>query len=185
METPRQLVGRQVLRNFGKQGIHKGTITSFDDDGELTFRVEYEDGDAEDLDEGDVRDTLIDKGIVRVASRSRRDKEAEDSESDYFPEETCSHKQVKEVTTSQATTQPFELPLSDDLSQTITITASAVPITVSRKRSIASVRQQSSSAVWVRSPCPKAIHVHFNAVDRGLCAQTLREHHTILERAMG
>ncbi len=75
METPRQLVGRQVLRNFGKQGIHKGTITSFDDDGELTFRVEYEDGDAEDLSQGDARDTLIDKGIVRVASRSRRDKE--------------------------------------------------------------------------------------------------------------
>jgi hypothetical protein len=49
METARQLVGRQVLRNFGKHGIHKGTITSFDDDGELTFRVEYEDGDFEDL----------------------------------------------------------------------------------------------------------------------------------------
>jgi hypothetical protein len=185
METPGQLVGRQVLRNFGKQGIHKGTITSFDDDGELTFRVEYEDGDEEDLDEGDIRDTLIDKGIVRVASRSQRQKEAEDSESDYFPEETGSHKQVKEVTTSQATTQPFEFPLSEGLSQTITITASAVPITVSRKRSSASVRQQSSSVVWVRSPCPKAINVHFNAVDRGLCAQTLREHHTILERAMG
>jgi hypothetical protein len=70
METARQLVGRQVLRNFGKHGIHKGTIISFDDDGELTFRIEYQDGDAEDLAEEDVRDTLIDKGIVRVASRS-------------------------------------------------------------------------------------------------------------------
>jgi hypothetical protein len=69
METARQLVGRQVLRNFGKHGIHKGTITSFDDDGELTFRVEYEDGDLEDLSEVDVRQTLIDKGLVRVSAR--------------------------------------------------------------------------------------------------------------------
>ena len=76
MKTARQLVGRQVLRNFIRHGIHKGTITSFDDDGELTFRVEYEDGDAEDLVEADVRETLIDTGIVRVTSRSRREKEA-------------------------------------------------------------------------------------------------------------
>jgi hypothetical protein len=72
METPGELVGRQVLRNFGAAGIHKGTIQSFDEDGELTFRVQYEDGDEEDLDEGDVRDALIDKGIVRVATRERR-----------------------------------------------------------------------------------------------------------------
>ena len=102
METARQLVGRQVLRNFGRHGIHKGTITSFDDDGELTFRVEYEDGDAEDLAEADVRETLVDKGIVRVASRSRRDKEAEDSESDYFPEDASSDEHVNEVISSQS-----------------------------------------------------------------------------------
>ena len=95
METARQLVGRQVLRNFGRHGIHKGTITSFDDDGELTFRVEYEDGDAEDLAEDDVRETLIDKRIIRVASRSRRDKDAEDSESDYFPEDAGSDKHAR------------------------------------------------------------------------------------------
>jgi hypothetical protein len=76
METARQLVGRQVLRNFGKHGIHKGAITSFDDDGELTFRVEYKNGDSEDLSEADVRQTLIDKGIVRVSSRLQRDKDA-------------------------------------------------------------------------------------------------------------
>ena len=61
MESVQQLVGRQVLRNFGKHGVHKGTITSYDDEGELTFRIEYQDGDFEDLAEGDVRDTLIDK----------------------------------------------------------------------------------------------------------------------------
>ncbi len=102
MKTARQLVGRQVLRNSGRHGIHKGTITSFDDDGELTFRVEYEDGDAEDLAEADVRETLVDKGIVRVASRSRRDKEAEDSESDYFPEDASSDEHVNEVISSQS-----------------------------------------------------------------------------------
>ncbi len=82
METARQLVGRQVIRNFDKHGFHKGTITSFDDDGELTFRVEYEDGDSEDLSEADVCEKLIDKGIVRVSPRSRREKDAADSESD-------------------------------------------------------------------------------------------------------
>ncbi len=62
-------MGRQVLRNFGKHGTHKGTITSFDEDGELTFRVEYEDGDFEDLVEADVRFTLLDKAI-RISARS-------------------------------------------------------------------------------------------------------------------
>jgi hypothetical protein len=184
METARQLVGRQVLRNFGRHGIHKGTITSFDDDGELTFRVEYEDGDAEDLVEADVRATLIDKGIVRVSSRSRREKDAEDSESDYIPEDGCADKHVNEVISSQATTQPLELTIANATGQPMTIVASAVPITVSRSRSTSAQRQQSSSAVWVQSPCPVSIQVHYNAVDRGLCAQTLREHHTILERAM-
>jgi hypothetical protein len=50
------------------------------------------------LAEEDVRETLIDKRIVRVASRSRRDKDAEDSESDYFP---------NEVIASQATSHVF------------------------------------------------------------------------------
>jgi hypothetical protein len=184
METARQLVGRQVLRNFGKHGIHKGTIISFDDDGELTFRIEYQDDDAEDLAEEDVRDTLIDKGIVRVASRSRREKDADDSESDYIPEDGTGDHHVNEVISSQATTQPLELSISDEAGQPMIIVASAEPIAVTRKRSTPAQRQQSSSALWVQSPCPVSIDVHFNAVDRGLCAQTLREHHTILERAM-
>ena len=183
METARQLVG-QVLRNFGRHGIHKGTIISFDDDGELTFRVEYEDGDVEDLVEGDVRETLIDKGIARVTSRSRREKEAEDSESEYIPQDRSAHNHVNEVNASQATTQPFELTIADETGQPLTIVASAVPITVSRNRSTTAQRQHFSSALWIQSPCPVSIHVHYNAVDRGLCAQTLREHHTILERAM-
>ncbi len=136
-----------MLRKFGRHGIHKGTITSFDDDGKLTFRVEYEDGDAEDLAEDDVRETLIDKRIIRVASRSRRDKEAEDSESDYFPEDASSDKHVNEVISSQATTQPLEVTIADETSQPLTIIASAVPITVSRKRSTPAQRQQSSSAM--------------------------------------
>jgi hypothetical protein len=60
MASPAKLVGRQVLRSFGKHGVHKGDITSYDDEGELTFRVEYPDGDVEDLSEVDVLATLID-----------------------------------------------------------------------------------------------------------------------------
>ncbi len=41
METPAQLVGRQVLRDFGKHGVHKGTITSFDEDGVEASTVNY------------------------------------------------------------------------------------------------------------------------------------------------
>jgi hypothetical protein len=99
METAQQLVGMQVLRNFGKHGVHKGTITSFDDDGELTFRIEYQDGDFEDLAEGDVRDTLLDK-VIRISARSRRSTTKEDSESDYIEDEDAP---------SQATTQPMIL----------------------------------------------------------------------------
>jgi len=60
MASPAKLVGRQVLRSFGKHGVHRGDITSYDDEEELTFRVEYPDGDFEDLSEVDVRATLID-----------------------------------------------------------------------------------------------------------------------------
>jgi hypothetical protein len=88
MKTPAQLVGRQVLRDFGKHGAHKGAITSFDEDGELTYRVQYDDGDCEDLADRNIRDMLIDKRVVRVSSRkTRRDKDEEDSESDYFDED--------------------------------------------------------------------------------------------------
>ncbi len=85
---------------------------------------------------------------------------------------------------SQATTQPYELTEAGTPSEPISIIASATPITTSRKRATTSVRQQSASTLWVHCPCPVSINVHYNAVDRGLCAQTLREHHTILERAM-
>jgi hypothetical protein len=54
-----------------------------------------------------------------------------------------------------------------------------------RRRSIPSARQRSTSSLWVPSICPSSICVHYNAVDRGLCAQTLREHHTVLKRAIG
>ncbi len=101
METASQLVGRQVLRSFGKHGVHKGAITSYDDEGELTFRVEYEDDDSEDLSEVDVRATLIDKGILRVSSRSQRDKDAEDSDFDYFEDNGSSITAVTRVAPSQ------------------------------------------------------------------------------------
>jgi hypothetical protein len=183
LETAQQLVGRQVLRNFGKRGTHKGTITSFDEEGELTFRVEYEDGDFEDLVEADVRYTLLDKAI-RISARSRRGKDADDSESDYIDEDDTTNKAVPAVPTSQATTQPLELTVSDEPSIPTPVCATSVNTTSVRKRSTTPVRQRSSSALWVPSTCPKSITIHYNAVDRGLCAQTLREHHTILERAM-
>ncbi len=88
METPGELVGRHVLRDFGRHGVYKGTITSFDDDGDLTFRVEYADGDCEDLAEDVVRETLIQKRIIKVTSRSRRAKDTDDAESDYIMEDT-------------------------------------------------------------------------------------------------
>jgi hypothetical protein len=176
METAQQLVGRQVLRNFGKHGIHKGTIASFDAECELTFRVEYEDGDSEDLAEADVRLALLDK-VITISARSHRSKEKDNSESDYIDDEDNSNRPVIQVPNSQATTQPLEDTVEDEA--TIPTRVSAV-----RKRTTTPVRQRSSSALWIQSPCPLSITIHYNAVDRGLCAQTLREHHTILERAM-
>jgi hypothetical protein len=85
---------------------------------------------------------------------------------------------------SQATTQPYEVIEAGTPSEPLSIIASATPITTSRKRATTSVRQQSASTLWAPCPCPVSINAHYNAVDRGLCAQTLREHHTILERAM-
>jgi hypothetical protein len=59
MNSPAALVGRHVLRNFGKHGVHKGTIASYDEHGELTFRVDYLDGDYEDLSQEEVEATLV------------------------------------------------------------------------------------------------------------------------------
>ena len=179
MESTQQLVGRQVLRNFGKHGIHKGTITSYDDEGELTFRIEYEDGDFEDLAEVDVRATLIDK-VIRISARSRRSTTKDDSESDYFDDEDAPSQATTQPMnlSSQGTTQPLELDLPPEPCTT------TVPSATVRRRSTPPVRQRSISTLWVASPCPVSITIHFHAVDRGLCAQTLREHHTILERAM-
>ncbi len=126
-----------MLRSYVKHGVHKGDITSYDDEGELTFRVEYADGDVEDLSEVDVRATL---------------------------------------TGSDEQSQPTSVSAS--------VVARATPSTSLRKRSTPSVRQRSESTLWVPSTCSVSISVHFNAIDRGLCAQILREHHTVLERAM-
>jgi hypothetical protein len=240
MNSPAALVGRHVLRSFGKHGIHKGTIASYDDDGELTFRVEYLDGDFEDLSQDDVEATLVPsrssqvfgkQTMVRVTARSRRAKSREDSESDYIEDE--SHSDDHEVSTSsQATTQPFddhEVPTSrhrkdnsawgkrmekelaaierraagseskagdtrDDHSEVLpeAEVTHAVPTVLtenrqrsSRQRNTTGARLRSTSTLWIPCMCPTSISVHYNAVDRGLCAQALREHHTVLERAMG
>ncbi len=53
-----------------------------------------------------------------------------------------------------------------------------------RRRALPTARQRFPSTLWVASPCLTSISVHYNAIDRELCAQTLREHHTVLERAM-
>ncbi len=159
-----------MLRSFGKHGVHKGTITSYDDEGKLKFRVEYEDGDFEDLSEVDVHATLIDRGILRVSARSQRDKNSEDSDSDYFEDNGSSSTAVTRVAPSQASTQPLPLTLSDEPSQPTTVGASvgatAAPLTSNRKRSTPPVRQRSDCTLWVPSPCPVSITVHYNAVDR-------------------
>ena len=106
--SPAALVGRYVLRNFGRHGVHRGTVTSYDDDGELSFRVKYEDGDYEDLSLEDVEATLVElpsaavsqllsgqRKLVRVASRARRRaKDRDDSESDYMEEGMHSDEEV-------------------------------------------------------------------------------------------
>ncbi len=172
--------GKASVAKFGKHGIHKGTITSFDDDGELTFRVEYGDGDCEDSAEADVRDTLLDK-MIRISTRSRHTRNKDDSESDYIDNEeppSQATTQPMELSSHQATTQPLELSVPPELCNT-TMSSTTV-----RRRSTQPVRQRSPSSHWVASPCTMSITIHYNAVDRGLCAQTLREHHTIFQRTM-
>jgi hypothetical protein len=91
MNSPDALVGRHVLRNFGKHGVHKGTVSFYDEDGELKFRVDYLDGDYEDLSQEEVEATLVElpaaqvssqRRVFQVTARSRRVKDKEDSESE-------------------------------------------------------------------------------------------------------
>ncbi len=197
MNSPAALVGRHVLRNFGKHDVHKGTIASYDDDGELTFRVEYIDGDFEDLSQEDVEATLValpssqvshqvsgKRKMVRVMARSRRAKGREDSESDYIEDE--SHSDDHEVPpSSQATTQPFDFQVIRELTQPEPTVVTENRQRSNRQRCRTGARLRSTNTLWIPSVCPTSVSVHYNAVDRGLCAQTLREHHTVLERAMG
>jgi hypothetical protein len=194
MTTPEDLVGRHVLRNFGKHGVHKGTISSYDPEGELTFRVDYLDGDFEDLSEEDVLATLIPlpssvlavrNRVVRVTARRRRAKEKDDSDCEYIGEDdTISDTDIQPNNSQANTAQPFDdTAIIDDSQQG----PGLVPATRNpfiRRRSTTSTRQSSASSLWISSPCPSCICVHYNAVDLGLCAQTLREHHVVLERAM-
>ncbi len=130
-----------------------------------------------------MRFTLLDKAI-RISARSRRGKDTDDSEPDYINEDDTTNRAVPAVPTSQATTQPLDLTVPDEPTIPTPVCATSVASTTVRKRSTTPVRQRSSSTLWVPSPCPQSITIHYNAVDRGLCAQTLRENHTILERAM-
>ncbi len=184
-------MGRHVLRNFGKHGVHKETIVSYDEDGELTFRVDYLDGDYEDLSQEEVEATLVPlpsagvsgkRRVVRVTARTRRVKEKDDSESDYIEEENNSSDDDLPPS-SQATTQPFDFTVSTEPSQPGPSVGTSTSTTAIRRRSVPSVRQ-SNVPLALCGACPSSICVHYNAVDRGLCAQTLREHHIVLERAM-
>jgi hypothetical protein len=128
------------------------------------------------------------KPLIRVSSRSRRIKGTEDSESDYFEDNSHSDNSQQgssEIPTiSQATTQTAPPDLVEP-TQPEHAVVSSTRSTTNRRRAVPSARERSTSSLWIPSECPVTIRVHYNAVDRGLCSQTLREHHTVLERAMG
>ncbi len=146
-------MGRHVLRNFGKYGVHKGTISSYDDEGELTFRVNYLDGDFEDLSEEHVLATIIplpngalavDNSVVRVTARKRRTTQIDDSDCEYLVEnETTSDADIEPIN-SQATTQPLEDPGLINVSRQGAVLVAATPIPLVRIRSTPSTRQSSS-----------------------------------------
>ncbi|CAF2152177.1 unnamed protein product [Brassica rapa subsp. narinosa] len=54
--VPISLLGRYVLKDFGKDGAFLGKIVSYETG---LYRVEYEDGDFEDMESGDLRPFLI------------------------------------------------------------------------------------------------------------------------------
>lgn len=54
--VPISLLGRYVLKAFGKDGAFLGKIVSYETG---LYRVEYEDGDFEDMESGDLRPFLI------------------------------------------------------------------------------------------------------------------------------
>ena len=180
--SPAALVGRHVLRNFGRHGFHKGTVASYDDDGELTYRVEYVDGDFEDLSQEDVEATLVElpstevshvlsgqRTLVRIASRARRRaKDRDDSESDYIEEDMQSDETVF-PSSSQATTQPFDSQAIAEVSQPVPAVAPVNRPRAKSQTSAPSARLSSTSTLWIPSVCTTSVCVHYNAVDRGLC----------------
>jgi hypothetical protein len=56
-----RVVGSAVSKSFGRHGFFSGVVVGYDRDREL-YRVEYEDGDWEEIDEEEMRE-------VRVASQ--------------------------------------------------------------------------------------------------------------------
>ena len=60
-ERGERVVGSAVSKSFGRHGFFSGVVVGYDRDREL-YRVEYEDGDWEEIDEEEMRE-------VRVASQ--------------------------------------------------------------------------------------------------------------------
>ncbi len=88
---------------------------------------------------------LIDKRVARVSSRkTRRNKDEENSESDHFDDDIHLLQGVRDVSVSQATTQPFDVAVSLDVTEPTPVCATSLPSTTVRKRSTQVVCQRSS-----------------------------------------
>ena len=59
---PSQLIGAAVLRRFDGHGVFSGTVVEYDDS--TGFRVQYSDGDAEDLTLRELRALLLREGLA-------------------------------------------------------------------------------------------------------------------------
>ncbi|KAH7561168.1 hypothetical protein JRO89_XS10G0183100 [Xanthoceras sorbifolium] len=112
---PIPLVGRYVLKEFEGSGIYLGKIVYYDSG---LYRVDYEDGDCEDLDSRELRNFLLDENHFDNDLRRRR-KKLDDKV--LKKGVTCNNNLEKRDGDSKSEVHCVELPTLSELSGGLTV----------------------------------------------------------------
>ncbi|TMW95209.1 hypothetical protein EJD97_009240 [Solanum chilense] len=108
---PKSLVGRYVRKEFEGNGLFLGKIMLYDSG---LYRVEYDDGDSEDLDTGELNEVLVDEDEL-VGEWLDRKKKLNEMLTGSEVKDVASQVEIKAEPVSAVVDRIVEVPVSSDL----------------------------------------------------------------------
>nr|XP_010313321.1 DDT domain-containing protein PTM isoform X2 [Solanum lycopersicum] len=108
---PKSLVGRYVRKEFEGNGLFLGKIMLYDSG---LYRVEYDDGDSEDLDTGELDEVLVDEDEL-VGEWLDRKKKLNEMLTGSEVKDVASQVEIKAEPVSAVVDRIVEVPVSSDL----------------------------------------------------------------------